>query len=550
MADFTDDVLLSAGEQINTIVKFPVHVTNGEQITVSGSQVTAPTFSSDETVSHGEQISTYDYNVVVSGDVLSTNGDSNDIWFGESINIDQGNQIVTDEYRPQTQFILSGKKVEQVDTNEFKMYALLSENFVRVSVQPPAGEPGQNSSVVVVYDDDTDPDNNVIAHPNSGHPYFDIIPQRLGKTRLRVSGGEDNVHAWLDVTVVDEYPDTVLVQNGVQIDLGTPEIHVTNPAILNNNVNHVKVDGYVVLGTGNDILVKNGSNTAAIQIHNLVVSHGEQIAMSGGKSYTMPEVLTNQGGRVNVTGHVELGAPDDLLVSNGSRTEIVAGHNIAVSAGSRVSDYGWKEEPNTVVVVGGGNISVSVGSIEVTVPQVKNSTGAQTHLVGQKPEDILVKHRPVVALFRGKQVERGNIGISTGATLILTGVANGGTMPDVSVPCQVFYGSLVPGKCFVKGQIEEIPEISLDSSIRLGVKLYSCDNTLLNPTSFTSAYFTFDDELQLPANIDPVSSIIYVVARPADLSVLKRKKIYDMRLHAVDKQGNPSILLTRKLRFV
>lgn len=164
--------------------------------------------------------------------------------------------------------------------------------------------------------------------------------------------------------------------------------------------------------------------------------------------------------------------------------------------------------------------------------------------------DITVDAHPVVAVFRGEQVESSDIIVSSSKTVTLTGVSFGGTVSDVGVPCLIFTASVVLGREFIKGQITEIPEISLDSSTKLGVKLYSCDNKLLNPTSFTTAYFTFDDTLSIAANIDPVESSIYSVIRPENYVGIIRNKTYDVKLHTVDKSGNLAIVLTRKLRFI
>ena len=165
-------------------------------------------------------------------------------------------------------------------------------------------------------------------------------------------------------------------------------------------------------------------------------------------------------------------------------------------------------------------------------------------------QEIVVHNNNVVEVFTGIQHEYGDVIISNSATIHLTGVSFGGTIENVEVPCKIFYTSMVPGRNFVKGQITEIPEIYLDSSIKIGVKLYSCSNNLINATSFTSAKFTFDDVLEFPANIDPVSNLIYIIAVPEDLILLSGNKIYDMRLHVVDRSGNPSVVLKQKIRFV
>lgn len=315
------------------------------------------------------------------------------------------------------------------------------------------------------------------------------------------------------------------------------------------NVTHtggVNLSG-VVEQFSEDILISHSANASALQTQGIGLAHGSNVIMSGGKEIKS-FVKIEPGAQVTVNGVAIFGG--DAITSNGSSLGHVAGYTNQTSGGANLVVYGWKEEPQTVVVVNGGSVDLTVGGIEVYAPDISISHGGSVSVGGQKPEDILVFARPVAAVFRGMQIERSDITVQNDVNIMLTGVAVGGTIPDTSVPCIIFAASLVPGRCFVKGQVEDIPEISLDSSIELGVKLYSCDNTLLSPTTFTSAYFTFDDELQIYANLDTVTGLISALVTPADFSVLKRKKVYDMRLHAVDKQGNPSILLTRKLRFI
>lgn len=196
-----------------------------------------------------------------------------------------------------------------------------------------------------------------------------------------------------------------------------------------------------------------------------------------------------------------------------------------------------------------GSVSGDSGYMTI-VTDIDSGNGIQLYGEGQPSVDLIVDHNPVVAVFRGQQIESDDINIETNYNISLTGVSIGGSISDIQVPVEILYASMDVGKTFVLGQIPEIPKISLDSSIKLGVKLYSYDNKLLNPSTFSSAYFTFDDTLLMQANIDPVSSLLYVLATPTDLSVFVRNKIYDMRVHTVDKSGYPSIVLTQKVRFI
>lgn len=381
----------------------------------------------------------------------------------------------------------------------------------------------------------------------TGHNSFTIKPVEVGESQVQLDGGSDGATSYLNVIVVDEYPDTVLIKNGADVSVSDPEIFVNNPYLLNNNSNSVNVKGVVILGTGEGISISPHVEIEVSKDVHMTISQGTRATVIGQKVISKNYRVDN-GTNVQVKGLASWSG--DISNSTGAETSLTDGHVINTSGGSYSHIFGWKEQPHHEIVVNGSNVEISAGQIIVNADTISTRNGSSVHIGGQRPADISVRYRAVTSVFRGIQIERSDIIIDNPATITLTGTAFGGTLHDVATPCLTFYASMVPGREFVKGQFTEIPEISLDSSIRLGVKLYSCDNILLNPTTFASAYFTFDDELQLFANIDPVESIIYLLATPADLLILMRKKVYDVRLHVVDKQGNPSIVLTRKLRFI
>lgn len=540
MADFTDDILLSSGNTVALTGGLPpedIVSSNGSQTDVVGVKEDFP--NDDISISEGDQV-TVDGVGEFHGEVLSSNGSR---VLDTPIQVSAGAQVQLAGERPLTQIVLSADTPYLTGgNNEYEMYVIYGQDNIHVNYSSISGEPDYTPTVVIQSNDDNAVDQPV-TDPSVKDFYFNAL-DTTGTAVYRISAGVPAVHAHLTIHVVEEYPDKQLVKNGSQVTFDY-SMQIINPNLLNNNYNNVNIDGTVIF-TG-DVAVDNGNSVVVAQTHNLAVSNSGKIELVGGMSQRQ-DISIKQAGTVTVVGQVTFGG--DAITSAGSNTESVTGHIVGVAAGGNSEVLGWKEEPNTVVVVNGSAVEIVAGGIIIYAPNISVSNGGQVHFTGQKPEDINVSHPTVVSVFRGIQKESSDINVSSGINLVLTGTANGGTVSDVAIPCLTFYSSMVAGRCFVKGQIEEIPEISLDSSIKLGVKLYSCDNTLFNPTSFTSAYFTFDDSLQLPANIDPVNSLTYVIATPTDLAVLTRNKVYDVRLHAVDKSGNPSIVLTRKLRFI
>lgn len=315
----------------------------------------------------------------------------------------------------------------------------------------------------------------------------------------------------------------------------------------NNNTNNVEVSGYV---TFSDIIrVTNTANVDALKLEDIAVSHGARFSLTGYDPKQADWSVHN--GSLTALYATPKMFDIGINASNGGKVNITDGHEIHTVHGVNIDVVGLGGIPTSSVLVSNGSrTDTGTGYILITGADESVSSGSSVSVQGIQPRDITISHHAWTDIFEGIQVEHDDIIISNTATVVLTGVSLGGTISDVNVPCEIYAASMRVGYEFVKGQITEISQISLDSSIKLGVKLYSCDNTLLNVSTFTSAYLTFDDVLLLPANIDPISNLIYVIATPSDLSVLQRNKIYDMRVHVTDKSDNPSIVLVRKLRFI
>ncbi|QFP93872.1 hypothetical protein [Pectobacterium phage Wc4-1] len=301
---------------------------------------------------------------------------------------------------------------------------------------------------------------------------------------------------------------------------------------------------------GSAIHVSNGEvisifDDMPIPSSNISVKNGERISLP-----LVTSLNTSDGERVNLQSepHFEGG----VSVSQGSVTSIKRVFSLSVANGGAVRNIGWRDGGgNTLdreVISAGLNVAIS-NTLVVNGGDIINSSGSEGNERGMKPVDISVSSGETISVFRGIQEESEDIQSSFGCSVMLTGTAINGIIQDITVPTIITDTSIVVGREFVKGLFSEIPNISLDSSIQLGVRLYSYDNKLLNVLSFTSAYFTLDGELTLYASLDSVNNIIHTVAKPSELQDLVRGKVYNMYVHTVDKAGYPSIVLSRKLRF-
>lgn len=440
-------------------------------------------------------------------------------------------QLSTDEVKP--------RYLQDHGEGVYSLYLLTSQRNIDFTISARAGEPTVQVGEIEAVDGDQ------IYVEKTGDNFFVLNPVEKGTALIQIDTENDEATTYLRVVTLDEYPDTVLIKNGADVNLNDHWITVNRKVLLNNNAHNINMSSSVVFN--GDVEVSNALNVVVSKDFHIFLSGGSGVNVAGYKAMTHYQKIDN-GTNVHVDGSVvwEGNIQNEHKVS----VTLVDGHRVPTSGGSAVDMFGWKEEPHHEIIMNGSNTQVIPGQISVNQPMLTSRAGANVQVSGQKPADIVVGYRFVTSVFRGIQMEEDDVVIENPATITLTGVAVGGTMPDVAMPCLVFHQSMAEGREFVKGQITEIPEISLDSSIKLGVKLYSCDNTLLNPTTFASAYFTFDDELFLRANLDPVKSLIDVVASPNDLAILMRKKVYVMNVHVVDKDGNPSIVLTRKLRFI
>ncbi len=519
-----------------------ISVTNGENINVAGiramtGQVSVQNGSNME-LDGGLPVTAY-------GSAETHNGSRTVVVPMYNISLHSGSNVDVDgrlgaSYMVVTSDEVAPRYIKNSDNGTYTLYVLSSQRHVDFNTAARNGEPEVKIGEVVI-------DNPEFATvQKTGDHSFEIEPIKQGNAQITLMTETGEGETLINLVVLDEYPDTILVKNGSKVRLRNPWVTIEKTALLNNNTNSVQVDGLVVMQP-EDISVSNANKVVVSKDYHIFLSVGSNADVSGYKQMTHYQKIDN-GTNVNLDGSVVFSS--EINIDSGNSTDIVTGNRVPTSGGVSVQLFGWKEEPHHELIVNGSDVQVSTGQIIIDQPIVTTRGGATVQVHGQMPADISIGYRAVSSVFRGVQMEKDDIVIENPVRIILTGVSQGGSMQDVATPCIVFHQSIVAGKEFVKGQIEEIREISLDSSIQLGVKLYSCDNALINPTTFASAYFTFDDELLLNANLDPVKSLIDVVATPVDLAILMRKKVYECRLHVVDKQGNSSIVLTRKLRFI
>lgn len=439
-------------------------------------------------------------------------------------------QISSPEVKP--------RYIQDLQNGSYNMYLLRGQHSVDFTTSARPGEPSVDIDDVDVMSGDS------VSIQRTGDHTFRLIAGDLGEAQVMIATATGEGQTLINVTVLDEYPDTVLVKNGSAVKLNDAWITVQRKVLLNNNAHDINMDASVVF-TG-DVEISNGNAVVVSKDFHIFLSAGSQSNVEGYKAIIHYQKVDN-GNAVSVDGSVVF--TGDVETGSGGITEVVTGHLTPTSNGSTTTLFGWKEQPHNEIIVGGGSVNVTVGQISVQVPEESVSIGLSVNLQGIKPEDIHVANRMVTSVFRGIQIEKDDVVIENPVTITLTGVKEGGNLPDIDVTL-LYDQSIVQGREFVKGQITEIPEISLDSYTKLGVKLYSCDNTLLNPAIFASAYFTIGDEVLILANIDAVKSIIDATVSPDTISGLTARRVYDMNLHVVDKQGNPSIVLTRKLRFI
>lgn len=428
--------------------------------------------------------------------------------------------------------------VKDLKNGSYDIYMLTSQKSVDFTTTGRPGEPHVDISDVDVMFGDS------VSVERTGNNTFRVVAESVGESQIMIDTETGEGQTLINIQVLDEYPDTVLVKNGVDINLDDHLITVRRRVLLNNNAHDINMDASVVF-TG-DISVSNAEKVIVSKDFHIFLSAGSKTTVEGYQAIIHRQKVDN-GTAVNVTGSVIFTGNAQTVAD--VQTDIVTGHLAPTSNRIRTDLFGWKEQPHNEIVVSGGDVNVTTGQISVNAPAVTLRTGVSVNLQGIKPEDIHVSNRMVTSVFRGIQIEKDSVVIENTVTIELTGVKEGGNLPSIDTTL-LYDQSIVQGRDFVKGQITEIPEISLDSNVQLGVKLYSYDNTLLNPTTFASAYFTIGDEVLVFAKINPVKSIIETILSPDTLSVLHGRRVYDMNLHVVDKQGNPSIVLTRKLRFI
>lgn len=518
-----------------------ISVTDGDQISVQGIFAS----ESDVSVTNGSNME-LDGGLPVTayGDAETKNGSSVTVYPMFRLNVSVGANVDVDGRLGASYLQFSSPEVKQryikdLKNGSYDMYMLKSQHNVDFTTSARAGEPSVDITDVSVMFGDS------VSVERTGNNTFRVYAEELGQSQIMIDtvGGEGQT--LVNITVLDEYPDTVLIKNGSNTQLNSPWITVERKVLLNNNANQVDMSSYVVLGN-EDITVSHGSHVIASKDYHIFLSQGSNTSADGYKAIIHYQKVDN-GNSVGLNGSVVFSG--DAAVSSGSETYLVTGHRVEVSQGSTSKTFGWKEQPHNDIVVNGSNVDIVVGQISIDAQPIMVGSGSSISVSGIKPEDINVSYRMVTSVFRGIQEESDDISVENTCSIELTGVKEGGNLPDIDVNL-LYYASIVQGRDFVKGQIEEIPQISLDSYIKLGVKLYSCDNTLLNPTTFASAHFTIGDEVLIVAQLDYVNSVIQATVSPETLSVLKSRSVYDLNLHVVDKQGNPSIVLTRKLRFI
>lgn len=517
------DVLVSAGSNVDIILKFDVSVESGSNIYVDGEKY-IEIKSGDINLTVGTQV-----NVLQLFDILVESGAIVDVAgrLGASSLI-----LSTQEIKP--------RYFKEESSGEYNMLILMSQHEVDVNTKAKQGEPDVGLGSV-----NTDNPEIAIAEKTSDNSFV-VKPLHLGEAQIEIVGNGDEATTYLNLTVLDEYPDCILVKNGSQVLIDDGQIVIFKKSMLNNNVNNVALNGAVIMGN-EDITISTEIDMFVSKDFKVSASNPPNITMNGFKVLSSRQKVDN-GNNLSVGGLVVFSG--DLELTHAGSVHFDPKNVINVSGGSQPSLIGWKKEKQHITILSGASSDIAVEGIVISVGEISIDPVSSFNVSGQKAEDISIDHKTVTAVFRGIQVEKETIFINNSATIVLTGVAIGGNLPDVANSSIILYGSIVPGREFIKNQIAEIPEISLDSYTRLGVKLYSYDNTLLNPSQYASAYFTFNDDLQIEAQINSVDSRIDLLVTPAESALLDRKRVYDAKLHVVDENGDHFPILTRKLRFI
>lgn len=513
----------------------------GAQLNVSGFEQ----HSSDVSVSAGQtvDITGEKYVEIHSGDVKSSTGSHITVQRHFSVSVSGGEHIdvkgrLGASYLEFSSPEVDTRYIKDLKNGSYDIYMVSSQKSVDFTTTGRPGEPHVDISDVSVMFGDS------VSVQRTGNDTFRVVAEGVGESQIMIETETGEGQTLINIQVLDEYPDTVLVKNGVNVDLDDHLISVRRRVLLNNNANTIQMDASVVFT--DEISVSNSEQVVVSKDFHIFLSVGSQTTVDGSQVIIHGQKIDN-GSSVQIQGSVIF--TGNAEIESGTQTDIVTGHLAPTSNSASTELFGWKEQPHNEIVVSGADVNVTTGHISVNVPSVEARTGFSVNIQGIKPEDIHISNRMVTSVFRGIQVEKDNVVVENTVTIELTGVKEGGNLPSIDMTL-LYDQSLVQGREFVKGQITEIPEISLDSYVQLGVKLYSYDNTLLNPSTFASAYFTIGDEALIFAKIDPVKSIIETTLSPDTLSVLTGRRVYDMNLHVVDKQGNPSIVLTRKLRFI
>lgn len=396
----------------------------------------------------------------------------------------------------------------------------------------------------------------------------------VGTGKINLVATDSNTHAEIARGVINfavGYPQVhLVVSNGAQFDVighkhpTDTEIHYGDLAvsggagltpesraeILSNIIAQMgaKIDYSATVGFSDDLHVDVGARVNLQEAWYIPVRAGAKVILEGGIAGS---AIVRNGADIKLEGvQVHYG---DIAVSNGAEGESSPAWLISVSNGASVDINGMKQ--SDVMVRAGVNLDLQT-AVTVDGGDLLVLNGAKAEIVGRKASDISISVGNRVYDFRGKEVYYGDVNISVKTEVDLEGRAGAGAVEPTAVACCMFDASLRADYDFVQGQSYEVVKLPLDSSVRLGVKLYSCDNKRVDVASaIQTATISFLDAtengaLNIPLTIDTVHNTLYTILEPSTQTLFTKGKVMDVQFKIVDMNNNASIILQRKVRFL
>lgn len=164
-------------------------------------------------------------------------------------------------------------------------------------------------------------------------------------------------------------------------------------------------------------------------------------------------------------------------------------------------------------------------------------------------ETITISNSTRVHDYRGVLAVTEELSVEVGSRVNLTGDRSEGALDTDTLTICRFLDASLSGDSFISGFCEDSVKIPFDSSCTLGVKLYNCENKRVDVESVGAAYLTIQDAFQSPMTTNKKHNRIDYLFSQDDYKMLVKGKVYDMLVSVVDKSGNHSTILKRKVRF-